>query len=98
MQDKQPTMLNVAMSATSDIPGCFAVLTRNATFQQLTRANSSGVWAFYDMDDSNSQVYSIATYTQDGATGEAWTATVTGNVVVVTKTFAAQRSTAAFFA
>lgn len=94
-QDKQPT--SVTMHSVSDIPFAFAILTRNAVTNDRTRCDSSGNWFFYDMDNSGGQIYSIATYTQDGATGEAWTATVVGNVVVVIKTFAANRAAAAAF-
>ncbi len=94
--DKRPT--SVTMHGVSDIPSAFAVLTRNAVFNYRTRCDGSGNWFFYDMDDSGGQIYSISTYTQEGATGEVWRATVTGNVVVVTKTFSSNRAVAAAFA
>jgi hypothetical protein len=62
-----------------------------------TRADGSGNWHFYDMDDSGSQVYTIAAFTQDGPTGELWSATVAGSVATVTKLFASQRALAAAF-
>ena len=95
-QDKQPTP--VSMSGVSDIPYAFVSLTRNSVLQDRSRCDGTGGWGFYDMDDSLSQIYSIATYTQAGPTGEAWTATVSGTTVVVTKVFSAQRAVAAAFA
>lgn len=97
--DKRPTSVDMAGTGinASTIPFSFVVLTRNATRQYQTRADASGNWHFYDMDDSGSQTYAIATYTQDGATGEAWIATVVGAIVTITKTFAATRATAAAF-
>ncbi len=86
------------MTFTSDIPNAFAVLTRNSVVNGRTRCNGSGVGHFYDMDDSGGQVYGIATFTQSGPTGEAWTATVAGSTVVVTKIFSANRATAIAFA
>lgn len=98
--DKQPTSVDMAGTGiyASSIPNAYVVLYRNATRQYQSRADASGNWHFYDMDNSGSQVYSVASYTQDGATGEAWTATVTGSVVVITKTFSANRATAAAYA
>ncbi len=97
--DKNPTSVDMTPVAGqfSSVPFSFAVLTRNGVFQQRVRSDGSGQWHFYNMDDSGSQIYSIATYTQDGATGEAWTATVVGSVATVTKTFASQRAVAAAF-
>lgn len=86
------------MSGVSDIPSAFAVLTRNSVVQDRSRCDGLGAWSFYDMDDSLSQIYSIATYTQAGPTGEAWTATVSGTTVVVTKVFSARRAVAVAFA
>lgn len=99
-QDKQPTGVDMAFTGAnaSSIPFSFLVLTRNAVVQYRTRTNGSGIGHFYDMDNSGSQVYAISSYTQDGATGEAWTATVVGSVATVTKIFAAQRALAAAFA
>lgn len=98
--DKQPTSVDMAFtgSLASSIPFAYAILIRNAVVNWRTRADANGEFHFYDMDDSGSQTYSITTYTQDGATGEAWMATVVGNVVTITKTFAAQRALAAAFA
>jgi hypothetical protein len=93
--DKRPT--SVTMAAISNIPYAFVVLTRNGVYQYRSRADAAGNWAFYDMDDSGSQIYSIASYTQDGATGEIWSATVTGAVVVVTKIFSNVRTVAQTF-
>jgi len=94
--NKQPT--SVTMTGTSDVPYAFAALYRNAVVNFRSRADSAGVWNFYDMDDSGSQIYTVVTYTQDGPTGELWTATVTGTTVVVTKLFGSQRAVAAAFA
>lgn len=94
--DKQPTP--VEMTAKSDIPFAYALLTRNAVLNYRTRCDGSGNWYFYDMDDSGSQNYSIITVTQGNPTGEEWKATVVGTVVVVTKLFGAQRALAAAFA
>lgn len=98
--NKQPTSVDMAGTGVnaSAIPFSFVTLVRNATLQYQTRADASGNWHFYDMDNSGSQVYAIASYTQNGATGEAWTATVVGSVATVTKTFAANRASASFFA
>jgi hypothetical protein len=98
--DKQPTSVDMAFTGTlaSAIPFSFAILTRNANYQYQTRSDGSGVFHFYDMDDSGSQVYSVSTYTQSGPTGEAWTATVVGSVATVTKVFSASRASASFFA
>lgn len=93
--NKQPT--SVTMTAVSDIPYAFAALFRNSVENFRTRCDGSGNWAFYDMDDSGSQIYTIATFTQNGPTGELWTASVVGAVVVVTKLFAASRQTAVAF-
>lgn len=100
MADKRPTSVDMAFTGAlaSAIPFAFAVLYRNATRQAQTRADASGVFHFYDMDDSGSQIYSVATYTQNGATGEDWTATVVGGVATITKTFGAQRMVANAFA
>lgn len=94
--NKQPT--SVTMAGVSDVPYAFTSLFRNAVLNYRGRADASGNWAFYDMDDSDSQGYTIVTYTQDGPTGELWTATVTGSTVVVTKLFGSQRAVAAAFA
>ena len=81
----------------SEVPFSFVVLTRNAVLNDRSRSDGTGLWAFYDMDDSGSQVYSISAYTQSGPTGEAWTATVVSGVATVTKVFASQRAVAAAF-
>jgi len=94
--NKQPA--SVTMTGTSDVPYAFAALYRNAVVNFRGRCNAAGVWNFYDMDDSGSQIYTVVTYTQDGPTGELWTATVTGTTVVVTKLFGSQRAVAAAFA
>lgn len=94
--NKQPT--SVTMNAVSDVPYAFVILTRNAVLNYRSRADSAGNWGFYDMDDSSSQIYTIATFTQSGPTGEMWTATVSGSTVVVTKLFGSQRAVAAAFA
>jgi hypothetical protein len=94
--NKQPT--SVTMADTSDTPYAFVALYRNAVVNFRSRADSNGDWAFYDMDDSGSQVYTIVAYTQEGPTGELWTATVDGTTVVVTKLFGSQRAVAAAFA
>lgn len=91
------TMPNVGDSEPSAIPFAYAVLTRNSVVNWRTRCDASGKWNFYDMDDSGGQVYSIATYTQAGATGEAWTATVVGDVVVVTQQFTSNRTRSSSF-
>jgi hypothetical protein len=88
--NKQST--GVDMTGTSDTPYAFVSLFRNASLQYRSRADGSGVWHFYDMDDSLSQDYSITSCTQSGATGEAWVATVVGSVATVTKTFSSQRA------
>lgn len=97
--DKQPTSVDMAFTGTlaSSVPFAFAVLTRNSSYQYQTRADSNGEFHFYDMDNSGSQTYGIATYTQDGPTGEAWIATVVGSVATVTKIFAANRALASAF-
>ena len=97
--NKAPTSVDMAGTGVnaSSVPFAYVVLTRNAVVNYRTRADASGNWHFYDMDNSGSQVYAIASYTQDGATGEAWTATVVGSVATVTKTFAAERAVASAF-
>lgn len=92
--DKQPTSVNMLFNGVnaSEIPFSYAVLARNAVRQYQTRADGSGVFAFYDMDDSGSQVYSISTYTQSGPTGEAYTVIVVGNVVTITRQFTSNRT------
>lgn len=97
--DKQPTSVDMAFTGAnaSSVPNSFLILTRNGVFQYRSRTDGSGLGHFYDMDDSGSQVYSISSYTQDGPTGEAWTATVVGGTATVTKTFAAQRAAAVAF-
>lgn len=98
--DKQPTSVSMLFTGVlaSEVPFAFAVLYRNSVVNGRTRADGSGVFAFYDMDNSGSQVYAISTYTQDGPTGEGWVATVVGTAVTITKTFGAQRALAAAFA
>lgn len=94
-RNKQP--VGVIMQGVSDTPFAYILLMRNATPNYRTRADAAGNWYFYDMDDSLSQDYSITSYTQAGATGEAWVATVVGSVATVTKTFSSQRAHASFF-
>ena len=94
--DKQAT--SVIMSGTSDVPFSFVSLFRNSVLQDRSRSDGSGVWSFYDVDDSVSQVYTIASFTQDGPTGELWSATVTGATAVVTKLFSSQRNSAYAYA
>ncbi len=94
-QNKQPT--SVTMSGTSDTPFAFILLFRNGVLQWRTRADANGDFAFYDMDDSLSQDYAATSYTQGGATGEAWVGTVVGSVATLTKTFSSQRAHASFF-
>lgn len=90
--NKQPTP--VTMSGNSDTPFAFILLFRNGVLQWRTRADANGDFAFYDMDDSLSQDYAATSYTQGGATGEAWVGTVVGSVATLTKTFSSQRSRA----
>ncbi len=82
------------MSGNSDTPFAFIILFRNGVEQDRTRADANGDFAFYDMDDSLSQDYAATSYTQGGATGEAWVGTVVGSVATLTKTFSSQRSRA----
>lgn len=98
--DKHPTQVDMAFTGAnaSSVPFSFLVLTRNSIALLRTRTDGSGVGHFYDMDDSGGQIYGITSYTQDGPTGEAWTATVVGAVATVTKTFAATRASAVAFA
>ena len=93
--NKQPTSVNA--TGTSNVPYAFVSLFRNAVLQDRSRCNSSGVWHFYDMDDSGTQIYTVAAYTQDGPTGELWTIAVTGSTATVTKLFDSQRAIAAAF-
>lgn len=98
MNDKQPTGVDMFPSAgQAATPLAFVSLFRNGVTVARSRADASGIFHFYDMDDSGGQVYSIMAYTQAGATGEAWTATVVGSVVTMTKTFAATRASATPF-
>lgn len=87
------------LTATSEVPGSYALLLRNGILYDRTRTNSStGVWNFYSADNSGSQTYTIVTMTQaGGATGEVWVATVTAGVATVTKLFSATRNTAFAF-
>lgn len=95
---KQPTGVDMFPPAGQEgTPYAFVSLIRNGVLNARSRADGSGVWHFYDMDDSGLQVYTIVAYTQAGATGESWTATVSGGTATVTKTFAAQRAIAAAF-
>lgn len=82
----------------SSVPNAFLTISRNAVQNDRTRADGSGVWYFYDLDNSGTQIYSVTAYTQDGATGEAWAVTIVAGVATVTKTFSAQRALAAAFA
>lgn len=91
-RNKQPTA--VTMSGNSDTPFAYILLFRNGVLQYRTRADSNGDFAFYDLDDSGSQDYAATSYTQDGATGEAWVGTVVGSVATLTKTFSSQRTRA----
>ena len=88
--NKQPTP--VTMSGNSDTPFAYVLLFRNGVLNWRTRADANGDFAFYDMDDSGSQDYAATSYTQDGATGEAWVGTVVGSVATLTKTFSSQRA------
>jgi hypothetical protein len=90
--NKQPT--SVTMAGNSDTPFALISLFRNSVLQYRTRADANGDFAFYDMDDSLSQDYAATSYTQDGATGEAWVGTVAGSVATLTKTFSSQRTRA----
>jgi hypothetical protein len=90
--NKRPT--SVTMAGNSDTPFAFILLFRNGVLQWRTRADANGDFAFYDMDDSLSQFYAATSYTQDGATGEAWVGTVVGSVATLTKTFSSQRTRA----
>ncbi len=97
-QDKQPTGVDMhPVIGQEGTPFAFVSLVRNGVRNMQTRADATGMWHFYDMDDSGLQVYSIIAYTQTGATGEAWTATVSGSTATVTKVFASQRAVAAAF-
>lgn len=91
-RNKQPT--SVTLSGNSDTPFAFILLFRNGVLQWRTRADANGDFAFYDLDDSGSQDYAATSYTQDGATGEAWVGTVVGSVATLTKTFSSQRTRA----
>jgi hypothetical protein len=88
--NKRPT--SVTMTGNSDTPFAYILLFRNGVLQWRTRADANGDFAFYDMDDSLSQLYAATSYTQDGATGEAWVGTVVGSVATLTKTFSSQRA------
>jgi hypothetical protein len=88
--NKQPT--SVTMAGNSDTPFAYILLFRNGVLQWRTRADANGDFAFYDLDDSGSQDYAATSYTQDGATGEAWVGTVVGSVATLTKTFSSQRA------
>jgi hypothetical protein len=71
---------------------------RNGVPNYRTRADGSGNWSFYDMDDDGTQQYTIVSMTQTGPTGEEWKATVSGSVATVTKLFSATRAAAHAFA
>lgn len=88
--NKQPTP--VTMTGNSDTPFAYILLFRNGVLNWRTRADANGDFAFYDLDDSLSQLYAATSYTQDGATGEAWVGTVVGSVATLTKTFSSQRA------
>jgi hypothetical protein len=88
--NKQPTP--VTMAGNSDTPFASMLLFRNGVLQWRTRADANGDFAFYDLDDSLSQDYAATSYTQDGATGEAWVGTVVGSTATLTKTFSSQRA------
>ena len=98
--DKNPTQVDMAFTGVnaSSVPYSYLILARNAVPNLRSRVDGSGIGHFYGMDDSGGQVYSISSYTQNGPTGEAWTATVVGSVATVTKVFAASRAIAAAFA
>ena len=83
----------IDITATSAIPGSFALLTRNGVLVERTRSSpSTGVWHFYSGDNSGSQTYTIVTMTQaGGATGEVWVASVVAGVATVTQLFEANR-------
>jgi len=92
---KAPT--SVTMTAVSSFPATVVVLywhgvpiptTGGPGGRTLTDA--SGNWFFYDMDDSGLFPYYIYAL----GTGEDWSATVVGNVVVVTQLHAANRAVA----
>jgi hypothetical protein len=91
---KQPTSVDMALTGTnaSVIPNSFLSLFRNGVLNARSRTDGSGNCHFYDMDDSGSQVYTIVAFTQDGPTGELWSATVVGATATVTKTADAIRS------
>ncbi|HKS91107.1 MAG TPA: hypothetical protein VJQ83_04190 [Tepidiformaceae bacterium] len=97
-QEKQPTSVDMhPVTGQEGTPLAFVSLIRNGVLNMRSRADATGMWHFYDMDDSGNQAYTIIAYTQAGATGEAWTATVSGSTATVTKIFAAQRAVAAAF-
>ena len=93
--NKQPT--SVAMTGVSTVPNSIVLLLRNGVTNYRTRADGSGNWAFYDMDDDGTQQYTIVSVTQSGPTGEEWSATVVGGVATVTKLFSATRAAAHAF-
>ena len=87
---KQPISVN--MTGVSSVPYAFVSLFRNSVLQDRSGADSSGEWHFYDMDDSGTQDYTIVAFTQEGATGESWTATVVGSTVVISQSFTSNRT------
>lgn len=97
--NKRGTSVDAFFTGTkaSRVPYSFIVLYRNSSYQYKTRSDGNGEFHFFDMEDSGTQIYSAASYTQDGATGEAWTITVVGSTVTITMTFAARRAQAMAF-
>ena len=85
---------SVDITGTSASPGSIAILIRNGVVVSRRYADpSTGVWHFYGVDDSGSQIYTIVTTTQSGgSTGEVWTSTVTSGVATTTKIFSSQRA------
>ena len=79
--------VSVDITATSSVPGSRALLMRNGVQIYRTISDATtGVWHFYNVDDSGSQPYTVMTTTQaGGGTGEVWTATVSGATVTVSK-------------
>lgn len=94
--NKQPTSVN--MTGTSAVPFSYVSLFRNSVVLYRSRCDGSGVWHFYDMDDSGTQLYTVISLTQDGPTGEEWSASVVGGTATVTKLFSATRAAAHAFA
>lgn len=80
------------ISGTSSVPFAVVVLTRGAVVIERATADSSGVWNFYNLDDTQDWPYTAVSYLHGQPLLEQWQVFVTSGVAAVTKLAASIRS------